>query len=104
MKLTCHLEHEQSVVFDKGEALQALEAGEPDTHLTAWFERNKIDDTAKLILYPDFPKKYTWDRGDRKWKIRQQKFNIGFSTLKPWNCTAYVLSYIMSLVLWIIHA
>ena len=76
MKLTCHLEHEQSVVFDKGEALQALEAGEPDTHLTAWFERNKIDDTAKLILYPDFPKKYTWDRGDRKWKIRQKKFNI----------------------------
>ena len=86
MKLTCHLEHEQSVIFDKGEALEALEAGEPDTHLTAWFKKNKIDENAKEILYPDFPKKYTWDIKEREWKIRKRQFNtLGRVPSVPFN-------------------
>ena len=61
MKLTCHLPHEQSVLFGEGDALTALLAGEPDTHLTAWFKRNEVDEDARFVMYPDFPKKYTWD-------------------------------------------
>ena len=72
MKLTCHLPHDQCVVFDQGSALQALEAGEPETTLTAWLKRNKIDKDARSVLYPDFPKKYTWVAGKKEWKERQK--------------------------------
>jgi hypothetical protein len=75
MKLNCHLPHEQSVLFEQGEALSALQSGEPDTHLTAWFKINEIDEGARTVLYPDFPQKYTWIQAQRKWKIRKQQFN-----------------------------
>ena len=76
MKLTCHLPQEQCVIFEKGEARNALMSGEPETHLTAWFKRNKIDEEARSVLYPDFPKKYTWDTSKKIWITRKQKFNI----------------------------
>ena len=76
MKLTCHLPQEQSILFEKGDANNALMSGEPETHLTAWFKRNMIDQDARSVLYPDFPKKYTWDNKEKIWKIRKQKFNI----------------------------
>ena len=72
MKLTCHLEHEQCIVFDEWPALNALEAGEPETMLTAWFKKNKEDPGARTILYPDFPKHYTWMSGKKEWKLRQR--------------------------------
>ena len=74
MKLTCHLPHEQSVLFGEGDALNALLAGEPDTHLTAWFKRNEVDDDARLILYPDFPKKI--HLGLSKKRVEYQKAKI----------------------------
>ena len=86
MKLVCHLEHEQSVIFEEGAAVEALQAGEPDTHLTAWFQTNQIDENARSVLYPDFPKKYTWDKSQREWKIRKQKFNtLGRVPSVPFN-------------------
>ena len=72
LKLTCHLEQEQCIMFEEGSALQALEAGEPETMLTAWFKKNQEDPEARLILYPDFPKHYTWINGKKEWKVRQR--------------------------------
>ena len=72
VKLTCHLEQDQCIIFEKGLALQALEAGEPETMLTAWFKTNQEDPEARLVLYPDFPKKYTWMAGKKQWKLRER--------------------------------
>ena len=76
MKLHCHLDHEQAVVFEEGSALEALERGEPDTTLTGWFKMNTENNEAKTTLYPDFPKKFTWSTTDRKWSIRKKAFNM----------------------------
>ena len=72
MKLSCHLPRDQCVVFNQGSALEALEAGEPETTLTAWLKRNEIDEEAQSVLYPDFPKKFTWVSGKKEWKTRQK--------------------------------
>ena len=72
MKLTCHLPQEQCIVFEEGSALQALEAGEPETMLTAWFKKNQEDPKARSVLYPDFPKKFTWVGGKKEWKTREK--------------------------------
>ena len=87
MKLTCHLPHEQCVVFEEGSAAQALEAGEPETMLTAWFRKNQEDTEAKSILYPDFPKKFTWMSGKKEWKTRQKGLDtvLGRVPCVPFN-------------------
>ena len=43
--------------------------------MTAWFKINEIDEDARTVLYPDFPKKFTWNHAEKKWKIRKQNFN-----------------------------
>ena len=72
MKLACQLPQEQCIVFEEGSALQALEAGEPETLLTAWFKKNQEDPKARSVLYPDFPKKFTWVGGKKEWKTRER--------------------------------
>ena len=38
--------------------------------LTAYFEKNRIDETARGILYQDFPKFYTWQAQGKVWQNR----------------------------------
>ena len=56
MKLPCHLEDEQIVLFDEDKASDAVNAGPPTTKLTDWFRLNNEDSNARRILYPDIPK------------------------------------------------
>ncbi|XP_072013683.1 uncharacterized protein [Amphiura filiformis] len=72
MKLPCHLDQEQLVLFAEGQAAQAADRGPPRTKLTEWFVLNQQDPDAKEILYPDIPKHYTWS-GSRWQKRKQQR-------------------------------
>ena len=73
VKLPCHLPGEQSVLFEEGEENRALERGEPDTRLTAFFKKNIEDENARLFLYTEFPGQYNYGRG--QWNKKSQ--NIG---------------------------
>ena len=65
--LRCHLEDEQQVVFDEGEAENVIEKARK-TELTEFFEYNsKVPSTD--LTYVDFPKKFVWD--GMTWKIRK---------------------------------
>lgn len=44
------------------------------TTLTAWFERNKIDQDARQFLYHQFPEHYVWNKKDKQWTPRQRGF------------------------------
>ena len=56
--LRCHLEDEQQVVFDEGEAENVIEKARK-TELTEFFEYNsKVPSTD--LMYVDFPKKFVW--------------------------------------------
>ena len=73
VKLACHLPGEQAVLFEEGHEGDALERGEPSTTLTAFFEKNKHDETARNFLYTEFPGYFTYSKG--KWQNKKQ--NIG---------------------------
>ena len=85
IKLSCHLESEQTVLMEEGEELRALLSGEPETTLTAFFKSNCDDVEAKKYIYPDFPNKYTWNNADKKWKKRKLGFAIGRVPTVPFN-------------------
>ena len=76
-KLPCHLPGEQSVLFREGQEEAALNAGPPDTKLTAFFKTNSEDEEAKNLLYTDFPGHFTWKSGSWKRKKRGIGQSIG---------------------------
>ena len=71
MKLQIHLEGKQSVLFDEDDNPDVVLDRFLKTHLTQFFETNRKDKRAHDVLYPDFPKYYTWEtKGGKKWKWR----------------------------------
>ena len=71
MKLQIHLENKQSVLFEEDDDPHVILDKFSKTHLTQFFETNRKDERAHGILYPDFPKYYTWEtKGGKKWKRR----------------------------------
>ena len=77
VKLACHLPGEQSVLFEEGEEGEALDRGEPETRLTAFFKANAEDESedksARSLLYTEFPGHFNYGKG--KWTKKKQ--NLG---------------------------
>ena len=72
-KLPCHLPGEQSVLFEEGEAQNVLSAGPPETKLTSFIKANQNDESARDLLYTEFPGYFGWKAG--VWK--RKKRNLG---------------------------
>lgn len=70
LRLSIHLPNEQMLVFEKNENLKNVLEKNTFTHLTAYFERNKIDVSARSILFADFPKYYTYHLTNKTWNTR----------------------------------
>jgi hypothetical protein len=71
-KLPCHLPNQQPVIFEEDNIEQITHQGPPVTKLTAYFETNLHDPSARHILYPDFPRFFTWNAKDKKWQRRKR--------------------------------
>jgi len=73
------LPNQQIVYFDENEDLSKLENKKMDTTLISWFKTNKTDAKARNILYPDFPKYYTWNKNKKQWmkRKRSESYTIG---------------------------
>ena len=69
-RLGIHLPDQQIDYLDEKEDLNTLENRTTNTTLTAWFKTNKTDNEARNILYPDFPKYYTWNKSKKIWTKR----------------------------------
>lgn len=69
-KLPLHLENQQSVLFQAGEAAHAAANGPPEIKLTAFFKLNQEYDEPVQIIYPDVYKYFTWNR--TQWMARKQ--------------------------------
>ena len=65
MKLPLHLQNEQTVTFDVNRQVSLSNIDVPKTQLTSYFENNLIDIEARNILYPDYPKYFTWDNKEK---------------------------------------
>ena len=71
VKLMCHLDGEQSIMFEDEPTAEGLRLP-PKTMLTAYFALNEEDEDARTICYNEIPKYYTWDKSKKKWKVRQR--------------------------------
>ena len=87
LKLACHLPLEQTVVIKEGKELEALLSGEPETTLTAFFKMNEECSQARKVLYPDFPRHFTWNKGNKNWTKRKGGFGktLGRLPTVPFN-------------------
>ncbi len=45
--------------------------GRQKTSLTAWFEINETDPTARTTTYQNFPQNFVYDTKKKEWKHRQ---------------------------------
>jgi hypothetical protein len=43
----------------------------------AWMDANKKYPYARNLTYGEFPTKFVWNKGDRKWTPRKRGFSIG---------------------------
>ncbi|XP_021965954.1 uncharacterized protein LOC110861154 [Folsomia candida] len=74
VRLQVHLEDFQSIVFDPEKlADEILEVGARRTTLSAWFDLNTIDESARELLYTEIPGHYRFVKG--KWIKRIQAGN-----------------------------
>ena len=64
-RLDVHLEHQQRVIFQDGQADAVVAKGEPRTTLTEFFKSNAADNTAKQYFYHEFPEHYTWNQSSK---------------------------------------
>lgn len=68
-RLAVHLPDQQSVTFREGEDLQCVvdRANSCKTTLTAWFQANLDNVTARSYIYSEFPVHCTWDETNHMW-------------------------------------
>ncbi|XP_074645863.1 uncharacterized protein LOC141902122 [Tubulanus polymorphus] len=71
-KLPCHLPNDQTVLFQADDAANVINRGPPTTKLTAFFQMNAEDATARSVLYPEFPRYFTWNTSGKKWQRRKR--------------------------------
>ena len=73
IRLAVHLPQEQLVYFEEGQEMQAVARTEEKfTHLTAWFELNKINVEARQFLYPEIPFHFVFQSKTSSWKRRER--------------------------------
>jgi hypothetical protein len=77
IRLAVHLPEEQIVYFEQGKEIEAFEAASPkETTLTAWFNLNLRDSSARQYLYTDIPGHYVFDKKLNSWQPRKKQMNI----------------------------
>ncbi|XP_076927916.1 uncharacterized protein LOC143591651 [Bidens hawaiensis] len=73
--LQLHLPNQHMVRFRDDDNMSEIVDRERDkkTMLTAFFETNRVDETARQYLYKYFPKHFTWNGVSRRWNLRKQR-------------------------------
>ena len=80
-QLAVHLENGQRVYFTEDTALDRASGDPPKTTLTEFFTLCRVDGFAKILLYVDIPKYYTWN--SKSWNRRKQGTDVaGFPGVK----------------------
>jgi hypothetical protein len=72
-RLSVHLPGHHMVVIDSAASGNAAEAAADvsTSTLLQWFALNSRDPAARSLLYKDVPKRYTWNRQLKEWRLRK---------------------------------
>jgi len=71
IRLALHLPLEQTIIYEPGDEDIILEKNNNST-LTAWFELNQRDLSARRYTYVEIPDYYVFDRTTKQWIPRQK--------------------------------
>jgi hypothetical protein len=76
MQLQLHLSNMHMVSFYQRQGIRRVvnRLSANRSMLTAYFEKNRLDERARGILYNDFLEWYTWQPRDKKWQRRKQEY------------------------------
>ncbi|KAJ9547060.1 hypothetical protein OSB04_019603 [Centaurea solstitialis] len=99
MTLQLHLPNKQMVRFREDDVMVDIVARERDKRrmLTAFFDKNKEDESARRHLYKDFPKHCTWNASSRRWNPRIQGLMVGrLVSANPAEGERYYLHVLLS--------
>ena len=81
--LPVHLENYQNVIFHADNPAGALERA--DSHLTAYFELNRVDERARQFFYSEIPLYYVFNKSTKKWTWRKRRHEKTLSRLYTVN-------------------
>ncbi|KAJ3707925.1 hypothetical protein LUZ61_011630 [Rhynchospora tenuis] len=100
-RLPIHLPLENNVVFHDSQSLQQV-ASNPiiqRTKLTAWFELNAADATARNLTYPEVTRLYTWHDNGKFWQLRQSGYRLArMAFIPPGAGEAYFVRTLLNCV------
>ncbi|XP_022019988.1 ATP-dependent DNA helicase PIF1-like [Helianthus annuus] len=99
LALQLHLPNKHMVRFREDDIMSNIVDRERDkrTMLTAFFLKNKADETKPKYLYKDFPKHYTWNGATRTWTPRILKPQRGrIVSANPAEGERYYLRLLLS--------
>ena len=84
-RLTFHLPHQQSILFQDDEQVDVVLQKEQTskTMFLTWFEANKIYLEGKNLTYSEFPNMFVQMPRQRVWRPRKQGYMIGKVTYVP---------------------
>ena len=79
LQMQVHLPGMHMVPFNDGDNLKDVvhRSQFQRSMLTEFFRMNMEDPNARRLLYREFPKHYTWNKGQKCWKPRKRRFQIG---------------------------
>ena len=78
-RLGFHLEDEHNVVFIGSDYLDnVIDRPNVDkTMLTQWFKANEMYESARQLMYSEFPSKWVWHKNISEWRPRKSGRSIG---------------------------
>ncbi|XP_057432625.1 uncharacterized protein LOC130725408 [Lotus japonicus] len=79
LKVTFHLQNNQSVCFEDNDNLQYVveKAAEKDTMFIAWMRANAMYEEGKGLTYSEFPSYFVFDEDSQSWHPRKNGYSIG---------------------------
>ncbi|GAU30751.1 hypothetical protein TSUD_145490 [Trifolium subterraneum] len=85
IRLSIHLENQQSIRFDDNSQLQNVVSYREsiDTMFLAWFNANLEYEEGRALTYAEFPSKFVFNVQENCWQPRKHGFSIGRLTYVP---------------------
>ncbi|GAU50222.1 hypothetical protein TSUD_409010 [Trifolium subterraneum] len=85
IRLSIHLENQQSVTFNDGSSLHNVVSYREmaDTMFLAWFNANLEFEEGRDLTYAEFPSKFVYSSQYHRWQPRQKGSSIGRLTYVP---------------------
>lgn len=99
IRLSFHLENEQSITFPENTTLQSVVSNneEVDTMFLAWFEANKKYPAGRELTYVEYPTRFVYIKSSRIWQPRKMETPLKGYLFSPGSGNVYFLRLMLTM-------